>query len=240
MKITYINEALTSEGCTNTMNIKTEPTISEQRRERERAEMETRILDVAREMFVRDGYEAVTLRKIAKAIEYSPATIYQYFKDKQSLVLAIIRNDYLALRNTLLECMEIKDHVERVIEMARRYAVWGITHPNHYRLLLLPPPAWTVQKQDLWQQDKPPLEKDALYLLRSFVEEGIRAGLLKDKYTDAGLVAATLWAGLHGLVLLEITMHEREPFTLNVAGTSFQHRFDTIIKVFRDGLLKES
>ncbi|MCC6144698.1 MAG: helix-turn-helix transcriptional regulator, partial [Candidatus Hydrogenedentes bacterium] len=53
-------------------------TVSEIRREREREEMANRIMDVARQMFVRDGYEAVTLRKIALAIEYSPAAIYQY------------------------------------------------------------------------------------------------------------------------------------------------------------------
>ncbi len=223
---------------TNTMSNNTGLTVSEKRRARERAEMEAHILDVARAMFVRDGYEAVTLRKIAKAIEYSPGTIYQYFKDKQTLIMAIIQNDYLALRDTLLECLEISDYVERVIEMAHRYAVWGITHPNHYRLLLLPPPAWKFQKENMWQQEKPPIEKDALYLLNTFVEAGIRAGLLKDKYTDAGLVASTLWAGLHGLVLLEIAMQEQGPFRGDTAGASFERRFDMIIKVFSDGLLK--
>ncbi len=217
----------------------TELTISEQRRERERAALTERILDAAREMFVRDGYEAVTLRKIAKAIEYSPAAIYQYFEDKQALVKAIMRADYLALRDTLLECLQIADPVERVIEMARRYAVWGISHPNHYRLLLLPPPAWTAAKQGMMQQEEPPINKDALYLLHSFVEEGIRLGLLKGSYVDAGLIAATLWAGLHGLVLLEIAMYEREPFRLNVVGKSFEERFEMIIRIFRDGLLKE-
>ncbi len=220
------------------MSNNAELTVSEQRRARERAEMETHILDAAREMFVRDGYEAVTLRKIATAIEYSPGTIYQYFKDKQALILAIIRNDYLALRNTLLECMEISDHVERVIEMARRYATWGIQHPNHYRLLLLPPPAWNVQKKQMFQDETPPMEKDAFYLLNTFVEAGIHAGLLKDKYTEAGLIAATLWAGLHGLVLLEIAMNERQPFNFKNANASFEQRFHALIEVFKDGLLK--
>ena len=83
------------------------PTPSELRRERERAELTERIMNVARDMFVNDGYEAVTLRKIAKAIEYSPAAIYQYFKDKQELILAIIRLDYQDLRVHLVECLNM-------------------------------------------------------------------------------------------------------------------------------------
>lgn len=220
-------------------NNDTDRTISELRRERERVEMMERIMSVAREMFVRDGYEAVTLRKIARAIEYSPAAIYQYFKDKQALVLAIIQTDYLALYDTLLECLEIDDPVERIIEMARRYAIWGISHPNHYRLLLLPPPAWTMQSQHIMYQDGSPLDKDALNLLNSFVAEGIRRGMLKEKYADPKLVAATLWAGIHGLVLLEITMHEREPFKLKVGGKSFDQRFDMLASVFLDGFLRD-
>ena len=83
--------------------------ISEIRRERERAEMTERIMDVARAMFVQDGYEAVTLRKIALAIEYSPGAIYQYFKDKQALIRAIIQKDQQDLRTQIMESMLIEE-----------------------------------------------------------------------------------------------------------------------------------
>ena len=214
------------------------PTVSELRRERERAEMTERILSEARGMFVREGYEAVTLRKIANAIEYSPATIYQYFKDKQDLVLAIIRADYIDLSNTLLKCQTINDPLARVIEMARSYADWGISHPNHYRLLLAPPPAWTPKRQDLWQQDKPLLEQDALFLLNLVVEQGIRAGMLKEKYTDSKLIAATLWAGLHGVIMLEITAQDMGKSMIHAAQSSFEKRFNMMLEAFRDGFLR--
>ena len=44
------------------------------------------ILDAARELFATEGYEAVTMRRIADRIEYSPTAIYFHFKDKESLV----------------------------------------------------------------------------------------------------------------------------------------------------------
>jgi len=50
-----------------------------ERRTREKRELKQQILDAARELFVREGYESVSMRKIADKIEYSPATIYTYF-----------------------------------------------------------------------------------------------------------------------------------------------------------------
>ena len=51
-----------------------------ERKERERQEMRQRILDAAQQVFVEEGYEKASIRNIAERIEYSPATIYLYFK----------------------------------------------------------------------------------------------------------------------------------------------------------------
>jgi AcrR family transcriptional regulator len=216
---------------------KDQPTVSELRRERERSEMVERIMDVAREMFVRDGYEAVTLRKIALAIEYSPGTIYQYFKDKQALVLAIMRKDSQDLRLHLLECLAMDNPIEQMLEMARRYAAWGIAHPNHYLLMLVPPPTWVEQDND-WEKQDTPLEQEVLSVLNILVTQAIEQNLLKSKYSEASLVAATLWAGIHGAVLLEITMRPKERALLGGKDTSFEARFATLREVFLDGFLK--
>ena len=58
----------------------------QERRAREKKELRQEILDAAREMFVEDGYENVSMRKIAEKIEYSPTTIYLYFRDKADLL----------------------------------------------------------------------------------------------------------------------------------------------------------
>ena len=60
-----------------------------ERREREKESLRQDILDVAREMFATEGYESVSMRKIADKIEYSPTTIYLYFKDKNELFYAL-------------------------------------------------------------------------------------------------------------------------------------------------------
>jgi AcrR family transcriptional regulator len=215
------------------------PSIFELRRERERAEMTDRIMEVAREMFVRDGYEAVTLRKISLAIEYSQGTIYKYFKDKQALVMAIIRKDTQDVRKSLLECLALENPIEQLIEMARRYAAWGIAHPNHYRLIYTPQPAWVEQDREMHLQEPLPLEQEVLFVLNAVIKEAMRRGLFKEKYTEPGLVAATLWAGIHGAVLLEINMTPQDRVFLEVKDTSFETRFNTLKEAFLDGFLKD-
>jgi AcrR family transcriptional regulator len=215
------------------------PTVSEIRRERERIEMAERIMDVAREMFVRDGYEAVTLRKIAQVIEYSPAVIYQYFRDKQALVKAIIQKDQQDLHAHILTCMQMEDPRERLVEMARRYAYWGITHPNHYMLLLTPPTGWTEHKDELREHEPIPLDQEALVILYETVKDAIQRGVLKEKYADPSFVAATLWAGIHGVIMLEITMNSNDWACIGNPEITFENRFATLTEVFLDGFLRE-
>ena len=59
--------------------------MSGERRAREKEDLRQEILDAARELFIREGYDAVSMRKIADKIEYSPTTIYLYFRDKSEL-----------------------------------------------------------------------------------------------------------------------------------------------------------
>ena len=56
-----------------------------ERREREKSEVRDKILDAARELFIAEGYEGVSMRKVADKIEYTPTTIYGYFADKEDL-----------------------------------------------------------------------------------------------------------------------------------------------------------
>lgn len=213
--------------------------VSEARRERERAELTERIMDAAREMFVRDGYEAVTLRKIALAIEYSPAAIYQYFKDKRALVQAIIRRDSDDLRAHLHAGLNQETPVEQLVEMARLYAEWGVAHPNHYRLMLAPPLAPGEDDREPERNDPTSLGQEILTMLWMVVQGAIERGTLKEKYTDPALVAATLWAGIHGLVLLEINETSEERARLGGADTPFEARFATLVSVFLDGFLRQ-
>src|SRR5438128_3863248 len=72
-----------------------------ERRERERGEVRRKILDAAHDLFAREGYDRVTMRRIADAIEYSPTTIYNHFEDKDDLVQSLCEEDFARLLGAL-------------------------------------------------------------------------------------------------------------------------------------------
>ena len=67
---------------------------TKQRREREKQEVREGILAGAREIALQEGWQAVTIRKVAERIEYSPPTIYEYFENKEAILLELLRQGF--------------------------------------------------------------------------------------------------------------------------------------------------
>jgi len=169
-----------------------------ERREREREEVRQKILDAARELFVSEGYEKVTMRRIAEAIEYSPTAIYLHFEDKDDLVLALCRQEF----GRLLEVFESQawpaDPVERIRLAGRAYARFGIEHPNQYRFMFMTP----------MRPEHKPEPTDPGFLsfdfLRGAVAEAVATGAFMKG--DVDTIAQALWASVHGVVALLISV----------------------------------
>src|SRR5918998_3174665 len=87
---------------------------SRERRSRERSETREKILNAAREMFVRRGYEATTMRAIADRIEYTPTAIYHHFRSKQALLTELCSIDFRSLAGAFQRIGRIEDPVERL------------------------------------------------------------------------------------------------------------------------------
>jgi AcrR family transcriptional regulator len=175
-----------------------------ERREREREEVRGRILDVARELFARDGYEAVTMRKIAEAIEYSPTAIYLHFKDKESLVRELCLGDFDSLAKAFQRIAREPDPLERLKKVGLAYADFALEHPNHYRLMFMAPHPETVKDEEETAKRKGNPEADAYAFLLATVAEALEKGMLRPDLKDPHLVAQAAWAGVHGVVSLHV------------------------------------
>lgn len=174
-----------------------------ERREREKAEIREKILDAARDLFVSEGYEAVSMRKIADKIEYSPTAIYLHFKDKESVLRELCETDFYALAREFQEIARILDPVERLRAIGVAYARFGLSHPNHYRLMFMTPHPDPGQDEDpLIERGNP--EEDAYAFLKWTVGEVLAAGLFRPGLEDVELLAQTIWAGMHGVISLQI------------------------------------
>lgn len=171
-----------------------------ERKERERRRVRERILDAARELFARDGYEAVTMRKVAEAIEYSPTAIYLHFTDKETLIRDLCQEDFRSLAKAFQRIAKEPDPLERLRKTGLAYVEFAQDHPNHYRLMFMTPRLH--DKDELIEKGNP--EEDAYAFLRATVAEAIAKGLLRPELTDPDLVAQAVWSGTHGVISLHL------------------------------------
>src|SRR5262249_29044367 len=172
-----------------------------QRREREKEELRQEILDAASERFVKEGYENVSMRRIAEKIEYSPTTIYLYFEDKASLLFAICEETFARLTKRMEAIrQESPDPLDSLRKTCRAYVEFGLKYPNHYRV--------TFMNQRENQGTDHYMREGSMGLkcysaLRSNVEECVKQGKLRDGDVEA--ITQAMWAAGHGLTSLLIT-----------------------------------
>jgi AcrR family transcriptional regulator len=158
------------------------------------------ILKAAETIFLRDGYQGATIRKIADEVGVSSTALYMHFRDKDEILVEIAENEVGAL---LASNTEIAGRplgaVERVRLMLTAYMQFALENPNAYRLVYLSGPD---------EQPGPKHEKLAdisarcYECYRSTVAEIEVEGRLPVGKTD--LAAHLLWSACHGLVALRI------------------------------------
>jgi AcrR family transcriptional regulator len=201
-----------------------------ERREREREEIRTRILDAARELFAAEGVESVTMRRIADRIEYSPTAIYFHFKDKEALLAELCDCDFREFAHGFNEIAKIPDPVVRLRTAGLAYIDFGMNNPNHYRVMFMTP---KTTSDSTIARGNP--EEDAYAFLKGIVVELLEQGRFRDDLTDADLIAQVVWSGVHGLVSLEIAKCKDEW----VDWRPMEARAAAMVDMILRGLLKE-
>ena len=83
-----------------------EPTPAQRRRERERAAARASILSAALDVARRDGWDAVTMRRLAEEIDYSANFAYRYFTGRDDILLALVREGFTRLRDAMATASE--------------------------------------------------------------------------------------------------------------------------------------
>ena len=176
---------------------------SKVRRSQEREMLRDKILDAARELFVEEGVEAASMRKIAKKIGYSATALYDYFEDKESLLRELCDADFVRFNQSLAKTAgAIADPVERLRALGRAYFAFARQYPSHYRLMFLTPQPVRDPSESGIERGNP--DQDAYAYLRSTVAEALATGRFREEFRDADLVAQVIWSGAHGLVALHM------------------------------------
>jgi AcrR family transcriptional regulator len=175
-----------------------------ERKARQRQELRQQILHAARELFVREGYENVSMRKIADMIEYSPASIYTYFKDKDEILDCLCEETFLQLRKRQIAAHQDQkaDPLEDLRLGMETYVHFGLEHPDDY-IVTFVLRAPTFENGQSCETRKSRAGNLCFDGLRGCVRGCIEAGIIKG--ADAEETSQAIWAAIHGLTALLIT-----------------------------------
>lgn len=169
------------------------------RKEREKEEMRSKILDAAKALFLEKGFEKTSIRNIADKIEYSPGTIYLYFKDKNELFYELHILAFQQLMIALKPKGTATSAFEGLVDMGRDYIHFGVNNPELYELMFLmeaPIDALTC-KDEIWDDGM-----KAFDLLKQLVIVCKQEGYFPT--ADADTASLNVWSFVHGLVTLKV------------------------------------
>ncbi|MBL8180583.1 MAG: TetR/AcrR family transcriptional regulator [Blastocatellia bacterium] len=178
------------------------------RKQKDKEDLRRLILDTAGELFTSEGYENVSMRKIAERIDYSPTTIYLYFRDKEELLREVCENTFSRLADEILRSYDgATSPLERMRRGLLTYIRFGLANPHHYevvfissRVKFMGPNAYSFEGS---------MGQQAFELLAASVRECAISGDIR--VDDIAVTAQTLWAGIHGVTSLLI-VHGGFPF----------------------------
>jgi AcrR family transcriptional regulator len=161
-----------------------------------RDQLRRTILDAAREAFVHDGYEGVSMRKLAEKVGCSHGNLYLHFKDKEALFDCLVEESFeeldAALR-ALPESVRRGDPVEMVRKAGRAYAAFGLANPSAYEF------AFLLRRPGRAGRDKPHVSYQRL---RSLAQRCLDQKRFRPMGVD--VASQVLWAAVHGITSLLI------------------------------------
>jgi AcrR family transcriptional regulator len=168
----------------------------QERRDRERAAIRKQIIDAAEQIAADKDLDAVTIRAIAGVIEYSPALIYEYFSNKDEILLALMRQGFGRLHTVLMKVVGAAQTPAAAVEaLGLAYWAFALESPSLYQLMhsLRGVPFGT---------DQTPPEARACFQDLHLPIARLMAEAGKPEARDSEEQAELYWAFLHGLVSL--------------------------------------
>lgn len=165
-------------------------TIKE-RRERERAQRHQLIITTARELAETEGWDAVTMRRLADLVEYSQPVLYSHFSNKDAIIRAVAIDGFDALAIQLRRARRASPQPQQAHAIGRSYLEFATERPALYRAMFV----MSTDVKFAHAETPPPLRAS----FNEFVD------CLHPDTPQRPLVAEVMWSALHGLATLAST-----------------------------------
>ena len=170
------------------------------RKEKDKPDIKRMILDASMKLFTEEGFEKVSIRKIAEIIGYSPTTIYLHFKDKNEILFDLCEQGFIRMGMTNLELSQIHNPLLRLHKMGENYIRFGLENPEFYDLMFIQ----EAPIDKLKEMNNPDWKSGdmALNLLKTIIQDCMDKGFMEK--ADVNTVSMAIWSMVHGLVSLAI------------------------------------
>lgn len=198
-----------------------------ERKEREKEERRELILNAAQRIIKEEGFESLSIRKIAAMIEYSPAIIYHYFKDKDDIINNLMKINYENIVDALSSA-DISDESpeDKISHQLKKYIEWALNAPDEYKIILL------SSSEEILQHTSTLFEgasskRQALAMLAKDLKEICKG--MDDREIE--LTAQIIWTSTFGLIIRLIVEKD-------TPEKQRQNLIEHHIKFIIDGILK--
>jgi|RhiMetdeSRZDD1v2_1073273.scaffolds.fasta_scaffold193817_2 AcrR family transcriptional regulator len=175
-----------------------------ERQERDREAVRRGILDAARDLFVSEGYDNVSIRKIAERIEYSPAAIYSYFPSKDDIFFALAEEGFRLLGDPAgpehQEQLKGLAPLERIRAIFWRWYRFSREHPQYFELMFLDRSVPRITQE----YERFAFARETRRHLFAEIERCIEAGVFPAT-VKPGVAMRLLTVGLLGVVVLTLS-----------------------------------
>jgi len=173
-----------------------------ERRLRQKEEVRTSILQAAWQLVLDEGWQSLSIRKIADAIEYSVPVIYTHFENKDAILLEFTREGFRLLTEAINQERDSRQEASKQLEaIAQSYWNFAFAHKEYYQLMFgLGIPACEMVNQ---VTEMKAFSDTIISVIQQAIDKS------KQPEVDAFLKYHTYWSILHGLV--SIQMMDRKP-----------------------------
>jgi AcrR family transcriptional regulator len=172
---------------------------TKERQDRERQAVTASILDAARDLFIAEGYQSVSIRKIAERIEYSPAAIYSYYASKDDIFLALAAEGFHRLDDKVHAAMSTGDPLENVRGCWWAFYEFSQEQPAYFQLMFVDRSVPRITEQ--WEGFE--FLQQMLTNAVAAIQAGIDAGVFP-KTLNPNAAMHILWAALIGPAIVSL------------------------------------
>jgi AcrR family transcriptional regulator len=202
------------------------------RKERARAEREEGYLAIARRLLLTEGYLGLTMDRVAAETEYSKGTLYQHFRNKEELLLALSQRITLVKAELFQRATEFRGRPrERMAAIGEAYRLWATHYPDDIRATQI------LRQRSLAAKVRPELqarheqaEEQCYRALMVVIHEGVAAGdLTLPEAMQPEHVAFGLWSLSWGGWTLELLDFDLERLQIDDVGEQVRRHCEHLL-----------